>query len=74
MQLVALQGVVLAADGGRHHYLPGDALPAMPDDQAERLVRLGAARVAEPAAAALARPKAKSRAPAKPAAEAEAPL
>lgn len=64
-QLVATQCVVLAVAGERCNYLPGDTLPELPDDQAERLVRLGAAREVVPAVAALARPKVKAKAAAK---------
>lgn len=71
MHLVATQCVVLAVAGERCNYLPGDALPEIPDDQAARLVRLGAARETVPALAALAKPKARAKAAAKAATQPE---
>ena len=62
MHLVATQCVVLAVAGERCNYLPGDALPEIPDDQARETV---------PALAALAKPKARAKAAAKAASQPE---
>lgn len=44
--LIALLCVVCLVDGQARTFEPGEPLPAMPDDEAERLVGLGAAREA----------------------------
>lgn len=51
MMLTALQCVVCLVDGQARQFEPGDELPDMPADEADRLVQLGAARVAEGKAA-----------------------
>lgn len=53
--LIALLCVVCLVDGQAQTFAPGAPLPEMPDDEAQRLLGLGAARVSE------AEPKPKGR-------------